>query len=632
MKNFSGYRFCCLYLAVLLLVAPMLTRSQTLAAIDKALEDEMINQQVPGMVVGVISQGRIVHARAYGFQDAERTQALNLTDVVRIASVSKLYTAIAIHRLVETGKIGSLDDKVIKYVGYWPGASSVSDYDKKRNITIRQLLTHRSGIGHYSINETPSAYKSVTGSYNAGQGVDVFKNPALVATPGDTMVYSTFAYNLLGAVVEGASGQPYNAYLNSLASSFRLGTLRPSTGDFSGFIKSCDGSLQLSKIGQQEWKTPGGGLETTVPGMLNLMMALMQNNILKDPQPLWETVAANTKDGSLYRQGVEAQGSGSSLRVWHGGAHGNLRTLFHYFPDAKNGVVVFANAEFANTNRIAARVYSALNLNVFPNNTTVDYLCNSTVHTGCGNRYFTATFHKQPGKAVLRNLYSMNAFNKEWNTISSNGYNAVKLLATNQGGTIKWSALFHTSDNPYALWRNFTEDQFHTKWDEMRRYGLVLTDLEVHQSGNTRYFSGLFSKTGDGAKTFYISGVTAARFNEIFQLNKSKGLNLVDIEIYNHNGQPTYAGVWREGSRNGYKTDVPESSVVNQINSYQSAGYIVVDLDRRHNGSGWVWDMVISPSTTSQKIEHRLSYCDLMTKANTYRNTGYIMTTLEEYD
>lgn len=317
---------------------PFFAQAQQHAYVDRVIIDEMNLQQIPGVVVAVVNNGTIVHQKAYGYSDANRSQALGINDFFRLASVSKLYTAIAVHRLVKDRKIGSLDDKVTKYVSYWPGSGTVADADAKKEITIRQLLSHRSGIAHTSSSIKPTAYNVVDGSYDAKKGLDVFREGALLFNPGDSFHYSTFGYGLLAAVIEEASGTSYQSYMQSMANAFRLGTVRPSTTTFTGFRKDCDGKLITKTLNQTEWKMPGGGIETTIGGLANLLLALGNQTLLGQTSLLWEAVPKNDKI-SLYRLGVEFAAANSRVgdRMWHGGAHDNLRTLFHFVPGAKTG-------------------------------------------------------------------------------------------------------------------------------------------------------------------------------------------------------------------------------------------------------------------------------------------------------
>src|SRR5439155_10273285 len=132
-------------------------------------------KRLPALSIALVDDQRIVWARGFGFADPKAKKPATAETVYRVGSVSKLFTDIAIMRLVEQGKL-DLDAPVTKYL---PDFKPVNPYDKP--ITLRQLMTHRSGlvrespVGHYfdpteptlaetvaSLNKTELVYKPET--------------------------------------------------------------------------------------------------------------------------------------------------------------------------------------------------------------------------------------------------------------------------------------------------------------------------------------------------------------------------------------------------------------------------------------------------------------------------------------
>ena len=108
----------------------------------------------------------------------------------RIASISKLFTEVAILKLVENSKL-SLDDKIIKYI---------PDYPRGNEITIEYLLSHRSGIPHLN---NFSNYDSLSKfSYTASDVIELFKYKPLDFNPGEKYRYSNSGYVLLAYIIE----------------------------------------------------------------------------------------------------------------------------------------------------------------------------------------------------------------------------------------------------------------------------------------------------------------------------------------------------------------------------------------------------------------------------------------------
>jgi serine beta-lactamase-like protein LACTB, mitochondrial len=150
----------------------------------------------PGLAVAVAAGGRLVWSETCGFADRERRVDVGRTTQFRIGSVSKTLTAVTAARLYQQRRL-DLDAGAQRYVPDFPRKSSP--------ITARRLGGHLAGIRHYEGTEALSTerYDSVRSS------LAIFKDDPLVAEPGERFSYSSYGFNLLGAVVEGAAGKPF---------------------------------------------------------------------------------------------------------------------------------------------------------------------------------------------------------------------------------------------------------------------------------------------------------------------------------------------------------------------------------------------------------------------------------------
>jgi CubicO group peptidase (beta-lactamase class C family) len=121
--------------------------------------------------------------------------------IFRIASVTKQFTASAILKLQEEGKL-SVNDTLSKYIPGFPLGDEV---------TLRHLLTHTSGIHSYT--EKPGFIKSVTSAAKPDDLINSFKNDPYDFDPGKKWQYNNSGYFLLGRIVEEVSGQSYGDFL-----------------------------------------------------------------------------------------------------------------------------------------------------------------------------------------------------------------------------------------------------------------------------------------------------------------------------------------------------------------------------------------------------------------------------------
>src|SRR6185295_812396 len=131
-----------------------------LARVDALINDQMGKKLIPGAVVLIARNGKIVYHKSYGYSDLEKQTLLKKDDIFRIASQSKAITSLAVMMLYEEGKFG-LDDPISNYIPEFKSPkvlanlnwadTSYTTIPAKSEITIRQLLTHTSGIGYANI-------------------------------------------------------------------------------------------------------------------------------------------------------------------------------------------------------------------------------------------------------------------------------------------------------------------------------------------------------------------------------------------------------------------------------------------------------------------------------------------------
>lgn len=151
----------------------------------------------PGCALAIIKDGEIIYRRAYGMADIERDAPNRPSTIFHIASMSKQFTAFAIHLLAEEGKI-SLDDDVRKYL------PELHDFGKK--ITIRNLLYHTSGLRDQWILLALSGWRMEDVITEEDILNLVWRQKELNFPPGEEFLYSNTGYTLLGVIVKRVSG------------------------------------------------------------------------------------------------------------------------------------------------------------------------------------------------------------------------------------------------------------------------------------------------------------------------------------------------------------------------------------------------------------------------------------------
>lgn len=156
----------------------------------------------PGATVIVVKDGKVLLRGAYGVANLSTKEALQADHVMRLGSITKQFTAVAILQLIEAGKM-ALNDPVSKFFPDYPASG--------KRITIEHLLTHTSGIPSYT-GKPGFMAKSMT-DMSVSEMVDSFKNDALEFEPGTAYKYNNSGYFLLGAIIEKVSGDTYANYV-----------------------------------------------------------------------------------------------------------------------------------------------------------------------------------------------------------------------------------------------------------------------------------------------------------------------------------------------------------------------------------------------------------------------------------
>ena len=139
--------------------------SNRLNEIDNLINSFIDDNQIPGAVVLVGDNKNILYQKSFGIKNPITNDKYQINDIFRIASMTKAITYVGVIKLWEKGKIG-LDDPIEKYIPEFKNVQILDSYNKKdttystiqasKSITIRQLLTHTSGIGYDFIDGNPS--------------------------------------------------------------------------------------------------------------------------------------------------------------------------------------------------------------------------------------------------------------------------------------------------------------------------------------------------------------------------------------------------------------------------------------------------------------------------------------------
>ena len=277
------------------------------AELDQFIEAQRAAAGAPGMQVAVAFKNARIYSKGFGLADVEHRVPVSTTTAFRTASVAKTITGTAVMQLVEAGQL-DLDAPIQRYCPAFP--------KKDWPITARLILSHLAGIRHYKPGESSGKQFYFT----IDESLALFKNDPLVHEPGTKYLYSTFAYNVLGCAIEGASKQTYEEHLRQnvwtragmartridrvfdIVPDRARGYYRVTEDDLKSMppvVRTLvkPGDVINAPLHDTSMKIPGGGLLSTAEDLVRFSLAVLEGRLVKKEtvEQMW--TAGKTKSG-----------------------------------------------------------------------------------------------------------------------------------------------------------------------------------------------------------------------------------------------------------------------------------------------------------------------------------------------
>jgi CubicO group peptidase (beta-lactamase class C family) len=362
-------------------------RGRKLAAAFPEIERQFTawveRRRMPGAVMGVVVDGELVWVKTAGTQDTATRAPVTPDSVFRIASMSKSFTAMAVLKLRDAGKL-SLDDPVARYV---PAFASLP-YPTKDSpvITIRHLLTHSEGFpednpwGDRQLAQTDETMREWMRA-----GIP-FSN-----APGVAFEYSNYGFAILGQVIAKASGRPYAVYmrdeilrpLGMTASTFEVGEIP--RGRVAAGYRWEDNQWKPEALLAHGSFGPMGGLWTSARDLARYVAFLMSafpprddpergpisRASAREMQQAWRAEGASVFRGAVdaplqlssysygYGLGV-TQDCRHDYVVGHGGGLPGYGSLMRWLPEYGVGLIAMGNVTYAGWGGMFNEAVSAL--------------------------------------------------------------------------------------------------------------------------------------------------------------------------------------------------------------------------------------------------------------------------------
>jgi CubicO group peptidase (beta-lactamase class C family) len=338
---------------------------------------KMIDQQMSylfkgdnsGAAVLIASRGKILYQNGYGFANVEKRIPITTHTKFKLGSITKQFTAAAILRLQEDGRL-NINDNLAKYI---------PDFPRSKEVTLYQLLTHTSGIHDYF--NKPDFFQRIASYITTQELIDYFKNDPYDFNPGDRFQYCNSGYILLGRIIEKVSGQRYADYLRQ---TFFLPLGMKNTGVYYNGIQLdhealgyfyANGNNQPSFTIDMAWCGSAGALYSTVEDLFRWNEGLFSGKVLK-PESIKAAFTPGTNRQTGTTDTVQGYGLGwfvgklrNQKEYQHAGSVPGFTNYLMRLPQENLTVVVLSNSSPPlpgvspdNLGRTVAQMYTGMKM------------------------------------------------------------------------------------------------------------------------------------------------------------------------------------------------------------------------------------------------------------------------------
>jgi len=323
-------------------------RPDQIHEVEVLVREKMRTAAIPGLSVAIAINGRLIWASGFGLADVENAVPADSETAYRSASIGKPMTATAVMQLVETGRL-DLDAPVQRNCPAFP--------EKRWTLTPRHLLSHLGGIRHYGGPRNEEELYSTMHYESVVDALTIFKDDSLLFEPGTRYHYSTYGYNVLGCVIEGASDEPYLAYMTRHV--FEPAGMTATRDDdpsaiiphrARGYRLLPGGELANARQVDMSNKLPAGGFITTATDLVAFASGVMDGTLVRR-----ETFARMIEPQRTASGEVVAYGLGWGLfpddlwygekEAFHGGGTPGVSGVLYLLPGRHFAVAILTNVE-----------------------------------------------------------------------------------------------------------------------------------------------------------------------------------------------------------------------------------------------------------------------------------------------
>ena len=334
-------------LPALALLAAFPTRADR---VDNYIQNEMELHRIPGVALTIVQNGQAIKTAAYGMANLELSAPVKPETVFEIGSVTKQFTAAGILLLAQDGKL-SVDDKISRHLQHTPRAW--------RNVTIRHLLTHTSGIKSY----TGLDGFQLTRHLTQAQFIRAIGRHPLEFPPGTSWKYSNTGFSLLGYIIENVSGQNYWDFMSQRI--FQPLGMNATTNRLPSLIipNRASGYEQTNHVHvNRDYDLTevfsAGAIASTVGDLAKWNAALDGDKLLNaaSKEQMWTEAKLKNGKPTKYGFGWFLDTVEGHKNIGHGGSTSGFSATIQRFPDDRLAVIVLTNTDEQIASTLAKKI------------------------------------------------------------------------------------------------------------------------------------------------------------------------------------------------------------------------------------------------------------------------------------
>jgi CubicO group peptidase (beta-lactamase class C family) len=316
--------------------------------VDRAVQAELRQHPIPGLALEIIKNGKCIKRAGYGLANLEWQTPVTPRTVFEIGSITKQFTAAGILLLAQEGRL-SLDDRISLHLKDTPEAW--------KDITLRNLLTHTSGLKNYTVLDGFELRQHLT----QAQFIKQLGGQPLDFQPGEKWAYCNSGFNLLGYVIENASGTNYWAFMRNRIFT-PLGMSSTTNRDPYYIVQQRAAGYETNGSGQYVNRDydltdifSAGAIVSTVEDMAKWNASLDSQKLLTaaSEKEMWTPVRLNDGKTHAYGFGWFLSPLQGHENIGHSGSTSGFSASIQRFPKEGLAVIVLTNS---NEEEIATKV------------------------------------------------------------------------------------------------------------------------------------------------------------------------------------------------------------------------------------------------------------------------------------